>query len=98
MAEPISDERLAEVLDRITPGKRRGVSRRIRLTNRQIDALYLLGYQNFTVAETAAVMGISAQTARDYAHQLRSIFGVKRTRDIVPHAHRWFAYGRLPQK
>ncbi len=70
----------------------------IRLTHRQIDALYCLSHQNMTMREAADLMMVSEATIRDYAHQLRAIFGVKRTRDLVPHAYRWFTYGRLPQK
>ncbi len=71
------------------------MSRAIRLTHRQIDALWCLGYSAMTIEETADLMMISPYTARDYAHQLRSIFGVEKTRHLGPCAHRWFRYGRL---
>ncbi len=74
------------------------MAKAIRLTHRQIDALWCLGYSNFTIRETADMMMISEQTARDYAHQLRAIFNVPRTRDLGPKAHKWFQYGRLSQK
>ncbi len=70
------------------------MSRAIRLTHRQIDALWCLGYTNLTLRETADLMMISEATARDYAHQLRAIFGVKRTRDLGPLAHKWFRFGQ----
>ncbi len=70
------------------------MSRAVRLTHRQIDALYCLGYMNWTLRETADMMLISEQTARDYAHQLRAIFNVPRTRDLGPLAHKWFRWGQ----
>lgn len=74
------------------------MGRAIRLTHRQVDALYCLGFMNYTMAETADLMCISEQTARDYARQLRAIFGVEKTRQLGPLAHKWFRWGQYSAK